>query len=136
MANHITTGGVHHLALTVTDVQSSVDWYTMLLGFQFVVDLGDRTILSNGSTLLAITSPPDPAKAIKDDQFDENRVGLDHLSFGVGSYGELEDAVRLFDENGVSHGEIKDLGAGFGIYVLAFRDPDNVQLELTALYSD
>ena len=136
MANHITTGSVHHLALTVTDVQSSVDWYTQLLGFQFVVDLGERTILSNGSTLLAITSPPDPAKAIKDDRFDENRVGLDHLSFGVGSYGELEDAVRLFDKNGVSHGEIKDLGAGFGIYVLAFRDPDNVQLELTALYSD
>jgi len=136
MASTITTGGVHHLALTVTDVQRSVDWYTKLLGFQFVVDLGERTILSNGSIVLAITSPLEPAEAIIDDRFNENRVGLDHLSLGVGGYDELEDAVHLFDENGVSHGEIKDLGAGFGIHVLAFRDPDNVQLELTALYSE
>jgi glyoxylase I family protein len=92
--------------------------------------------LSNGSIVLAITSPPDPAEAIIDDRFSENRVGLDHLSLGVGSYEELEDAVRLFDENGVSHGEIKDLGEGFGIYVLAFRDPDNVQLELIAPHSE
>ena len=32
-----------------------------------------------------------------------------------------------------SHGEIKDLSpAGLPVYVLAFRDPDNIQLELTA----
>jgi glyoxylase I family protein len=34
----------------------------------------------------------------------------------------------------VSHGEIKDLGPGMGLYVLALRDPDNIQLELTAPY--
>ena len=27
---------------------------------------------------------------------------------------------------------IKDLGSAFGLYVLAFRDPDNIQLELSA----
>jgi hypothetical protein len=43
--------------------------------------------------------------------------------------------VRLFDERDVPHGEIKDLGPDLGIYVLAFRDPDNIQLELTAPYS-
>jgi len=47
---------------------------------------------------------------------------------------KLEEAVRQFDEQGVSHGEIKDLGPDMGIYVLAFRDPDNIQLELTAPY--
>jgi hypothetical protein len=31
----------------------------------------------------------------------------------------------------VAHGEIKPLEP-FGIAVLAFRDPDNIQLELTA----
>jgi hypothetical protein len=36
---------------------------------------------------------------------------------------------------GVPHGEITDLGDVFGLYVLAFRDPDNIQLELTAAYS-
>ena len=40
-------------------------------------------------------------------------------------------AASLFDAKGVSHGEIKPLEP-FGIAVLAFRDPDNIQVELTA----
>ena len=44
---------------------------------------------------------------------------------------DLERAVALFDEHGVPHGPITGLDS-FGIYVLPFRDPDNVQLELTA----
>ena len=46
-------------------------------------------------------------------------------------------SIRLlgsFEQRGTSHGEIKDLGSDFGIYVLAFRDPDNIRLELTAPY--
>ena len=62
----------------------------------------------------------------------KNRLGLDHLSFDVGSREALDEAVQLLDEHGVSHGEIKDLGEAFGVCVLAFRDPDNIQLELTA----
>jgi hypothetical protein len=34
----------------------------------------------------------------------------------------------------IPHGEITDLGDVFGLYILAFRDPDNIQLELTATY--
>jgi hypothetical protein len=44
----------------------------------------------------------------------------------------LEAAAALLDEHGVTRGEIKDLGPGFGIHVMAVRDPDNIQLELTA----
>jgi glyoxylase I family protein len=55
------------------------------------------------------------------------------VSFNVASLAVLEEAVRMFDEKGIPHGEIKDLsGAGVPIYVLAFRDPDNIQLEFTA----
>jgi glyoxylase I family protein len=134
MSNAITTGSVHHLTLTVSNVARSQAFYTGLLGFQVAMEFGPRLLLSNGSTIVAI-SPPDPERAIRNDRFDENRIGLDHLSFSVGSRNELEQAVRLFDENEVSHGEIKDLGPDLGLYVLAFRDPDNIQLELTAPYS-
>jgi hypothetical protein len=58
-------------------------------------------------------------------------VGLDHLSLSVASHGDLEQAVRLFSEQGVPHGEITTL-ASFGIDVLPFEDPDGIQLELTA----
>jgi len=130
----INTNAVHHIALTVSDVARSQAFYTTLLGFELAAEFGPRVLLSNGSMILALTPPPDPDQAIANDRFNENRIGLDHLSFGVGNHAELEVALRLFDEQGVSHGEIKDLEP-FGIYVLAFRDPDNIQLELTAPYS-
>ncbi len=131
MSSPITTGAVHHLALTVTNVARSRAFYTELLGFQLLMEFGPRALLGNGSMVLALTPPADPAQAIQDDRFNENRLGLDHLSFSVSSHADLENAVQLFDAQGVSHGEIKDLGP-IGIYVLALRDPDNIQIELTA----
>ncbi len=136
MTSQIQTGSVHHLTLTVTDVARSARFYTELLGFQVALELGQRLLLSNGSLILALAPPPDPTRAIRDDRFDENRVGLDHLSLSVTSLVDLENAARAFDEAGVVRGEINDLGADLGLYVLAFRDPDNIQLELTAPYSD
>ena len=137
----IATGDIHHLRLTVTDVKRSREFYTQLLGFDVAVDSppdGDPTaeaaytvlwggcVMVRGNLLLGLRPV---AKA--GDRFDEDRVGLDHLSFNVGSRAELDAAVKLFDEQGVPHGEIRPLES-FGISVLPFRDPDNIQVELTA----
>jgi glyoxylase I family protein len=127
----IPTGAVHHITLTVTDRDRAREFYTSVLGFQFVMEFGPKYLLSNGSVILALNLPPDPALAITSDQFDENRVGLDHVSFNVSSHEALEHASHILDERGIPRGEIKDLG-DLGIYVMAFRDPDNIQLELTA----
>lgn len=127
----IPTGTVNHITLTVTDRDRAREFYTSVLGFQFLMEFGPKYLLSNGHVILALNLSPDPARAITNDQFDENRVGLDHVSFNVGSHEVLEQASQVFDERGISHGEIKDL-ADLGIYVMAFRDPDNIQLELTA----
>lgn len=127
----IPTAAVNHITLTVTDRDRAREFYSSMLGFQFLMEFGPKYLLSNGSVILALTLSPDPARAIAEDQFDENRVGLDHVSFNVGSHEVLKQASQLFDECGVSHGEIKDL-EDLGIYVMAFRDPDNIQLELTA----
>ena len=141
MAGQINTGGVHHLRLTVTDVNRSREFYTSLLGFEMAADsppaddpsyeasypvFWGGCVMIRGNLLLGLR-PVAPAG----DKFDENRVGLDHLSFNVGSRAELDAAARLFDQRGVPHGEIKTLG-GFGICVLPFRDPDNIQIELTS----
>jgi glyoxylase I family protein len=141
MAGQIATGGIHHLRLTVTDVKRSREFYTQLLGFEVAVDsppAGDPAaeaaypvlwggcVMVRGDLLMGLR-PVAPAG----DRFDENRVGLDHLSFNVASRAELEAAAKLFDERGVPHGPIKTLD-GFGILVLPFRDPDNIQVELTA----
>ncbi|MCM2428697.1 VOC family protein [Streptomyces sp. RKAG337] len=68
-------------------------------------------------------------RPVAKDRFDEDRVGLDHLSLAVADRGELEAAAAVLDGRGVAHEGIKDIGAG---YILEFRDPDNIALELFA----
>jgi glyoxylase I family protein len=141
MPGQIAVDGIHHLRLTVTDVQRSREFYTSLLGFQVAAEsppaddpaaaevfkiLFGGVVMIRGNLLMGLR-PMAPA----DDRFDPDRVGLDHLSFGVASHEALEEAARLFDERGVPHGAITRLGA-FGIDVLPFQDPDGMQLELTA----
>ena len=134
MSTRIATGPIHHLRLTVSDVERSRAFYTEVLGFQPVSEGASGVLLSNGAVGLSLGPSPDPSRAPAGDRFDEARIGLDHLSFGVASHDELERARRQLDERGVPHGEITDLGEAFRLYILAFRDPDNIQLELTAAY--
>ena len=129
--NHIAIEAVHHLTLTVADVGRSREFYSSVFGFEVAGEFGPRVVLIKGNTLLALGPAPDPGRAQAEDSFDENRVGLDHFSFGVSDQAELERAVGILDANGVDHGEIVNL-APFGIDVLMFRDPDNIQVELTA----
>ena len=42
---------------------------------------------------------------------------------------ELDSALRVLNVRGIPHEGIKDIGAG---YILEFRDPDNIALELSA----
>ncbi len=132
MAGRIAAKGVHHFRFTVGDVGRAVAFYTEVLGFKKVVDLNAGAFLSNGHVGLGIGPHPFPERASQGDRFDENRIGLDHMSFAVANRAELEQAARVLDQRGVGHSEIRDLGPTFGIYILIFRDPDNIQLELSA----
>jgi catechol 2,3-dioxygenase-like lactoylglutathione lyase family enzyme len=131
MADHIATQGVHHFRLTVSDVARTVKFYTEVLGFKKLMDLNPGAFLSNGSVGLGIGPHPFPERALEKDRFDENRIGLDHMSFAVPSRAALDHAVRVLDRNGISHSEIRDLGEAFGICIVVFRDPDNIQLEVS-----
>jgi len=132
MADHVATQGVHHFRLTVSNVDRAVAFYSEVLGFKKLMDLNPGAFLSNGQVGLGIGPHHDPNRAIRGDRFDENRIGLDHLSFGVAGRADLEHAVRILDKRGVPHSEIRDLGPAFGLHILIFRDPDNIQLELSA----
>jgi len=127
----ITTNGVHHIRLIVTDPIRSRDFYTSLLNFTVAAELPPGFVLTNGNLLLGMTTPWDESQALPNDRFSPNRVGLDHLSFGVADRAELHKAAALFDEHGVEHGEVRDLPP-FGITILSFSDPDGIQVELTA----
>lgn len=141
MPGQIPTDGIHHLRLTVTDLDRSREFYTGLLGFDVAVTSPPRddpagaemyellfggVVMIRGNLLMGLRP-----MALAGDRFDPNRPGLDHLSFGVASRAELEDAVKLLDEHGVTHGQITALPS-FGIEVLSVKDPDGIQIELTA----
>lgn len=130
-----------HVRLTVTDMAKSRRFYDSVFGFDVAFELPPNpdeetrealgflfggVIYSFAGGLLGLR-PVAPG----DDEFHEDRAGLDHLSFSVANVAALEDAVAVLDELGVAHAGIKDLG-GAGIAILEFRDPDNIALELTA----
>ena len=58
MDTQLTIGPIHHLTLTVTDLDRSVAFYIDILGFQPVITLEPAIILSNGYLFLALTHTP------------------------------------------------------------------------------
>lgn len=54
---------------------------------------------------------------------------MHHIAFRTASKDELDDAARHLDQLGIRHGAVKDIGP---FYILEFREPDNIALELTA----
>lgn len=138
----IQTTGLHHLRLTVTDLARSKAFYGDVLGFDVAAEspgdpadpdvradpeqlYGGVVFQTNG--MLFGLRPV----AATEDRFESERVGLDHISFTVGSRDGLVQAAERLEENGVPHGEVRDL-PDFGIAILSFSDPDGVHLELTA----
>lgn len=111
---------IHHIKLTVKDLVVSKKFYESLPGFKCVAEYSDFVMFSVGNFYLGLTTHNK-----SNEDFNETVTGLDHVSFVVEN---LDRAIKFFDENNIKHGEIKKLSNG--LFVLAFRDPDNIQLEL------
>ncbi len=121
---------IQHVAVTVTDLEVSAAWYSMVLGVQPVIDEDTgpfrHIVFPVGNTLLGLHGFPDLNSK---DAFDERTPGLDHIAFGCANRNELTQWAARLDELGVEHGDIIDAGYGSA---LSFRDPDNIALELFA----
>ena len=130
MAIATTMPSITHVAITVTDLETSAAWYTKVLGAAPVLDEDTgpfrHIVYQLGNTLFGLHGFPDLHSK---DAFDERTPGLDHISFGVATRGELEEWAARLDAMGIRHGGIVDAGYGSG---LSFRDPDNNALELFA----
>lgn len=132
MKNRIKVGPIHNVMLTVSDPPRSRDFYTNVLGLHVSAEFEDGPMLTNGSTYLFLF--PAPGTPIDGDRFDEDRVGLQHISFSLGNLKELQEAEQILDSHNTPHGLIEDFGPDLGLYSLRLRDPDNIQIELLAPY--
>jgi catechol 2,3-dioxygenase-like lactoylglutathione lyase family enzyme len=128
--------GIHHLGLTVRDVDASAAWYQRVLGFElagrFEAPDGARrkVFLRHGGfgVRLGLTQHRDARSGT----FDETHIGLDHLAFVVGDREELDAWAQRLAEGGIPSSAIAAANTIPGAFVLVFRDPDNIQLELVA----
>ena len=121
---------ITHVALTVTDLDRSRQWYQRLFDTDPVLDENTgpfhHVVWLIGGTLVGIHGFPDLHSS---DPFDERRVGLDHLAFACANRGQLEEWEARLAELGIANGGIVDAPYGSG---LSFRDPDNIALEFFA----
>ena len=117
---------IDHIELTVKDLLVSSEFYKRLPGFKVVASYPNFIMFSCGNFKLGLT---DHKGRLTSDSFKETNIGMDHVSFTVSKREDLDEAIEFFSSENIPHGEIKKLSNG--TYVLAFRDPDNIQLELT-----
>jgi glyoxylase I family protein len=128
--------GIHHFGLTVRDAEASAAWYQDVLGFRpagtFQAPGGARRKIFLQHDGLGARLGLTQHRAGSQEAFDETRVGLDHLAFGVASPAELETWAGRLAAAGVTHSPVAPANSIPGAAVLVFRDPDGIQLELFA----
>lgn len=123
---------ISHVAVTVTDLARSTQWYSALIGSDPVLDEDEakgayhHTVwLLPGGQLFGIHAH----QAAAGTPFDESSAGLDHLAFTCANRTELAQWAARLDELGIAHSEIDDQHYGSGV---SFRDPDGIALEFFA----
>ena len=125
--------GFSHIDLTVSQCQAAAAWWQDVMGF-VLLNRSRRetfeawTLIHSSGLVVSVVTHDEQLNG----EFDERRVGLDHLGFTVADRDELDRWVTHFDAKGVPHSGVIDIGFG---PTVVFRDPDNIQLELFVLPS-
>jgi glyoxylase I family protein len=121
---------LHHVALTVSDLDKSAKWYVEVLGLveQFRTESPTRKGVvfefSGGGFSVGLVKHVDSQFRA----FDPTATGLDHFSFRVGSQDELRRWADHLDAHGVEHSGPIDVPPG---QILNFKDPDGIALALS-----
>jgi glyoxylase I family protein len=122
--------GLHHIALTVSDVERSAEWYTRVLGFERLRvlphDRFERLALRHPEMPLLLTLLSHHGRP--GGRFDETVTGLDHLAFRTPSPADIDTWRQWLATQQVDCSDVKD-GALPGSRLITFRDPDGVQIE-------
>jgi glyoxylase I family protein len=135
----VTRPTLHHVALTVTDIEASTAWYQRVFDLAPMLeephDGGWQRLLTDPDWRLVIVLHRHDVNA--GEPFSERRTGLDHVGLGVPTRAELVAWQAHLEEMGVARAAAADrpctqspiTDTSYGS-ILVFRDPDNIQLEL------
>ena len=119
---------IHHLALSVTDLEVSEPWYTKLVGAEPAMTLNDgpfnrRVFALPSGQLMGLTQHDDVDSSAR---FVASTPGMDHVGFGVSGREEIEQWRDHLDSVAIEHSGIVE--ADYGL-ALSFKDPDGNALE-------
>ncbi|GAA1479066.1 VOC family protein [Nocardioides aestuarii] len=120
-------GAVDHVALSVTDLDRSEQFYTTVLGFVVVMVVPDGRICMHPDTALMLALVRHEKR--RGGPFSELDTGVDHLGIAVSSRDDLVRWEHRLADHGVTYTPVRD--ELFGSH-LNFRDPDAIALELTS----
>ena len=124
-----TVTGMHHLSLTIRDLDTSASWYERLFELEAVMDeAGDERRakvyrLRGTNVLLGLTEH----RGNDGSGFRPDRTGLDHAAFAVATRGDVDAWAERLDTAGVGHSGRIDIPIGA---ILNFPDPDGIQLSI------
>ena len=121
---------IGHCAVRVRDVERSKEFYTEVLGFQFMEQDPDHggcfmSLPGDGHTI--DVSPVDDPDTAHGPVQTPGGVGVVHIAFKVGSYQALKEAYDTLEEHGVTVNRMMDHVSQRSIY---FTDPDGNGLEI------
>lgn len=122
----MTTSGVHHVALRVSDFARARRFYTETLGFPVLLETPDLFLFAAGGTPIAIRAPD--AATPDGDRFTPFRVGLDHVALACSDEAELERVAAALAAAGIDNTGVK-LDPAIGKRYVAFKDPDRIAWE-------
>ena len=98
--------GIHHVTLTVSNLEASIDWYSNVLGFELVTRAEQnglhKAITRRDSLVVTFVQHGEHAIA---GAFTERRTGLDHLSLAVTDQ-DLEPWQQWLTDHGVTRSPI------------------------------
>lgn len=125
--------GIHHLGLTVRDIEDSEGWYAEVLGLSraFVephpTGGGHTVVMTRPGSALFLGLDFHPAADLK--RFDARRTGLDHLALRLDERSDLDAWIAHLDGLGVDHGAVHENDEpAFASVIL--HDPDSIPIEL------
>jgi glyoxylase I family protein len=131
--------GLHHLGISVANLERSMRFYRDVVGADVLVAPNDGTspsfigrmaILSLGGRIFDICEH----SRNDGERFDPVHTGLDHLALEAESLDELQAWATWLDTCGVARSQVREV-AGLG-KMFDFVDPDGIQLEFMCLDLD
>ena len=120
---------IDHVAISVTDIERSIEWYTRVLGLEHrpIVEWGEYPqMVCAGDTCLALFPPDNPDARPMSAEDRRSRLTVQHFAFKVDA-ANFQRAQDEFREAGTDF-RFADHGICYSVYI---NDPDGHTIEIT-----